>query len=144
MTDDLVKRAKMAHIHDRHTKGPEGLYGELANRITALDSEVTSLEIMICDLALTEKNQAARITDLEAENARLISFANWAVEVSFDGGDLDGAEIQEQAQKDGLIETAIATENNEPLWEHIDYIDVGDDFYVKSDILRRAAADMEV
>ena len=28
MTDDLVTRAKMVHIHDRHTKGPEGLYGE--------------------------------------------------------------------------------------------------------------------
>jgi hypothetical protein len=85
----------------------------------------------------------ARIAALEAENKRLVDFANQVVDVAFDGGNLDGCEIQEMAESCGIIETTMATEENRDMWEHIDYMEVGEDFYVKSGPLRRAKAALE-
>ncbi len=89
-------------------------------------------------------SQAARIEALEAENKRLVDFANRVIDVAFDGGTLDGGEIQDMASSCGLVETTMATEENRDMWEHIDYMEIGDDFYVKSGPLRRAKAAMEV
>ena len=81
---------------------------------------------------------AARITALEAENKRLRDFANRIINVSFDGGSIDGGEIQEEAWQSGLIERVEATEENRDMWGHIDYMEVGEVFYVKSEIIRCA------
>ena len=77
MTDDLVTRAKMAHIHDRHTKGPEGLYGELANHITALEAENARLRGALKPFAhsFTELEKAKKLFDPDWEQTRSILYA---------------------------------------------------------------------
>lgn len=64
--------------------------------------------------------------------AALKAFARTMIRVSWEGGSMDGGEIQDEAEKHGLIVTTECTEENMHIWQNIDgseYLDLGDSFF---------------
>jgi hypothetical protein len=66
-------------------------------------------------------------------------FSRWIIaNYVWQGGAPDGGEVQEVAEKLGIIEPEYATPDNRALWQHIDYCEVGDRFYVFADWVKPA------
>ena len=74
-----------------------------------------------------------RLRVLEAQNQLLKDFARFVIKQECWGYDMDGFEIQELAEKLGLIKEHIATE--EDVDEFTDF-EVGDKIYKFTDVLK--------
>ena len=81
----------------------------------------------------------AGITDLQAEHAKLVAFAKSAIEGMCASG-VDGFDIQEWAEKHGLLVARAATETD--VRSGMD-ADVGDTIYVYPEWMKAAIAKVE-
>jgi hypothetical protein len=148
---DIVERLRApAYWFSGSSEGHEGENSaplDAASTIERLRVELTRINME--NDRLTRTNRAKRehrnkllheITRLRAalrEDRAAREFARWAIRnTAWQGGSLDGGDVQEMAEKLGIIERRTATVENKDQWQFIDYVAPGDWFYVLADWIK--------
>lgn len=118
-----------------------------AAEITRLRADVDRLEKLFEAGGQAVKVIGSECARLRAENERLRGalekdraareFTRWVIRnTAWQGGNLDGGDVQEMAEKLGIVERQTATAENRNEWQFIDYCAVGDAFYVFSEWIK--------
>lgn len=119
-----------------------------SNLFTALEDAITHYECLpennpfrAYGLALYEFKQrfmdeVANGCRLEKENQQAIGFLNYLVDDLFDGSYPEGPEVIEEMVAYGFLIEHKATEDNRAQWEGIADVDLGESFFVRSDLLK--------
>lgn len=126
---------------------PMALDREAADEITRLRADVDRLEKLFEAGGQAVKVIGSECARLRAENERLRGalekdraareFTRWVIRnTAWQGGNLDGGDVQEMAEKLGIVERQTATAENRNEWQFIDYCAVGDAFYVFSEWIK--------
>lgn len=80
---------------------------------------------------------SAKLRDAESRRSALEGFARGIIQAMWDGGGVDGGDIQDLAVKYGLIESTVATETDAELHDHVV---PGDEMFRLAEWLRAAPA----
>lgn len=72
----------------------------------------------------------------EEQVKALREFVCWALQESLEGCDLDGGDIEGKAAKLGLVVPVLATAENKGVWEEIDFVEEGEEFFMLAPWLR--------
>ena len=108
---------------------------ELRKRIGELESNISALQNTVTGDLHMQAEDDARITELEAELTPSKEFARKVIGEHCWGYNLDGLEIQELAEKLGLLTLHAATESD--VDEESDF-EVGDTIYRFTEILKES------
>lgn len=92
--------------------------------------------IALYELKQRFMDEAAKAARLEKENIKAIGFLNWLVEDLFDGSYPEGPEVIQEMVDYGFLVEHEATEANRTEWENIPDVDVGETFYLRSELLK--------
>lgn len=72
----------------------------------------------------------------EGELKGFKSFVNQMVEDIFEGLGIDGDGVQQELEERGYLEAVEATEENKHIWENIEFVELGETFYIKTKYLK--------